>query len=190
MAGITIYEFDALTACPPSAPNASGLRAVPKPVFDWLEAQALAGGTAWLRLMQKGGRRAVQALGGYAGVIRAPDGYQIEVLPKIGRTTSGGQADARARQLFIRMLCCLARFRHIQTESACLKAARMPLLEVFIGEFLRAAERVVKRGLRGDYVARRGNVFALRGKLQMAAHLRRNLCQSDRFFSLDRKSVV
>ena len=27
MAGITIYEFDALTACPPSAPNASGLRA-------------------------------------------------------------------------------------------------------------------------------------------------------------------
>lgn len=53
MAGITIYEFDALTACPPSAPNASGLRAVPKPVFDWLEAQALAGGTAWLRLMQR-----------------------------------------------------------------------------------------------------------------------------------------
>lgn len=53
MAGITIYEFDALTACPPSAPNASGLSAVPKPVFDWLEAQALAGGTAWLRLMQK-----------------------------------------------------------------------------------------------------------------------------------------
>lgn len=182
MAGITIYEFDALTACPPSAPNASGLRAVPKPVFDWLEAQALAGGTAWLRLMQKGGRRAVQALGGYAGVIRAPGGYQIEVLPKIGRATSGDQADARTRQLFIRMLCCLARFRHIQTESACLKAARMPLLEVFIGEFLRAAERVVKRGLRGDYVARRGNVFALRGKLQMAAHLRRNLCQRDRFF--------
>ena len=80
------------------------------------------------------------------------------------------------------MLCCLVWFRHIQTKSACLKAAHMPLLKVFIGEFLRATERVVKRGLRSDYVARRGNVFALRGKLQMAAHLRRNLCQRDRFF--------
>ena len=59
----------------------------------------------------------------------------------------------------------------------------MPLWEVFIGEFLRAVERVVKRGLRGAYNTRQGNIVALRGKLLMAAHLRHNLCRRDRFFA-------
>ena len=64
-----------------------------------------------------------------------------------------------------------------------LYSALLPLLEVFISEFLRAVEQVVKRGLRSDYTVRQDNVFALRGKLQMAAHLRQNICRRDRFFS-------
>jgi len=59
----------------------------------------------------------------------------------------------------------------------------MPLLEVFIGEFLRAVEHLVKRGLRSDYNPQQDNLFALRGKLQMATHLRHNLCRRDRFFA-------
>ena len=184
MAGITIHEFDALVATPPGAPDAGDLRAVPERVFGWLESQALSsaevGESAWLRLTQRRGYRAVQVTR-FVGVIRAPDGFQIEVLPKIGKALNGG--DAQTRQLLIEMLRCLGGFRHIQTESAKLVAARMPLLEVFIGEFLRAVEHIVKRGLRSDYSARQDNVFALRGKIQMAAHLRQNLCRRDRFFA-------
>jgi hypothetical protein len=44
-------------------------------------------------------------------------------------------------------------------------------------------EHIVKRGLRGDYSLRQDNLFALRGKLQMATHLRQNLCRRDRFFA-------
>lgn len=184
MAGITIHEFDALVAMPPDALDACDLRAVPAHVFDWLESQALrsaeVGESSWLRLTQRRGHRAVQVTS-FVGVIRVPDGFQIEVLPKVGKAIGGG--NAQARQLLIEMLQCLGGFRHIQTNSAKLVAAHMPLLEVFIGEFLRAVEHIVKRGLRGDYASRQDNVFALRGKIQVAAHLRQNLCRQDRFFS-------
>ena len=184
MSGITVYEFDALTAMAPGVPDTVGLRLVPQPVFDWLESQALSlaetGETAWLRLSQRRGRRAVQ-LASFVGVIRAPNGYQIEVLPKVAKVIGGG--DKEARELLIKMLRCLGGFRHIQTDSAKLAATRMPLLEVFIGEFLREVEHLVKRGLRSDYKQQQDNLFALRGKLQMAEHLSRNLCRRDRFFA-------
>lgn len=184
MAGITIYEFDALVTMPPGARDVDDLRAVPVRVFAWLESQALRaaemGDSAWLRLTQRRGHRAVQ-VSSFVGVIRAPDGFQIEVLPKVGKAIVGG--NAQARRLLLEMLQCLGGFRHIQTDSAKLLAARMPLLEVFISEFLRAVEQVVKQGLRGDYASRQDNVFALRGKIQLAAHLRQNLSRRDRFFS-------
>ncbi len=184
MSGTTIYEFDALAADAPGVSDTVGLRSVPQPVFAWLESQALSlaetGETAWLRLSQRRGRRAVQ-VASFVGVIRAPDGYQIEVLPKVAKAIGGG--DDEARELLIEMLRCLGGFRHIQTDSAKLVATRMPLLEVFISEFLRAVEHLVKRGLRSDYNTRQDNLFALRGKLKMAEHLRRNLCRRDRFFA-------
>lgn len=184
MAGITIHEFCALVAALPGAADSDDLRVVPSGVFAWLELQALrsaeARESAWLRLTQRCGRRAVQVTN-FVGVIRAPDGYQIEVLPKLGKVVGGG--DDEARQLLIEMLCCLGGFRHIQTDSAKLVAARMPLLEVFIGEFLRTVEHIVKRGLSSNYSARQDNLFALRGKLQMATHLQLNLCRRDRFFA-------
>jgi 5-methylcytosine-specific restriction enzyme subunit McrC len=181
MAGITIYEFDALVAAAPSVPDVGGQRVVPPGVFEWLELQAAeAGVSAWLRLTQRRGHCAVQVTS-FVGVIRSPDGFQIEVLPKVGKAIGGG--DVQARRLLIEMLRCLGGFRHVQTDSAKLVATRMPLLEVFIGEFLLAVEHIVKQGLRSDYAVRRDNVFALRGKLQIATHLRQNLCRRDRFFA-------
>ena len=184
MSGITIYEFDALVPSGPGFSDTEGLRSVPPTVFNWLELQCLRtaeqGDAAWLRLTQRRGRRSVQVTS-FVGVIRAPDGYQIEVLPKVGKAIGGG--DKEARQLLIEMLRCLGGFRHIQTDSAKLAAARMPLLEVFIGEFLRSVEHIVKRGLRSDYTSRQDNLFALRGKLLVSQHLHQNLCRGDRFFT-------
>ena len=184
MGGVTIYEFGVLVSQYSCAVELEELRKVPLSVFEWLEALALTGADkgnhAWLRLTQRRGHRAIQVTS-FVGVIRAPDGYQIEVLPKVAKFTEGG--DVQARQLLIEMLRCLGGFRHIQTDSAKLAATRMPLLEVFIEAFLGCVERIVKRGLRSDYSALQDNMFALRGKLQMAAHLRQNLCRRDRFFA-------
>ncbi len=182
MPGITIHEFDVLAAGVPGGQVPDGLHLVSADVFAWLESRALrsgeAGESSWLRLTQRRNHRVVQVTS-FVGVIRAPDGFQIEVLPKVAKAIGGG--NAQARQLLIEMLRCLGGFRHVQTDSALLVAARMPLLEVFIAEFLHAVEHIVKRGLRSDYTIRQDNVFALRGKLQMAPHLRHNLCRRDRF---------
>ncbi len=184
MSGITIHEFDVLTEGVSDQSSNKDTHAVPPQVFRWLEGQCLRasenGEVAWLKLTQRRGRRAVQVTS-FVGVIRSPSGYQIEVLPKIGKALTGGVTEAR--QLLIEMLCCLGGFRHVQTENAKLLAKRMPLLEVFIAEFLRTVENVVKRGLRADYVTRQDNLFIARGKLLVGQHLQRNLCRSDRFFT-------
>jgi 5-methylcytosine-specific restriction enzyme subunit McrC len=184
MGGVTIYEFGAVVSHDSGAEESIELRKVPLSVFNWLEMQALAaaekGTQAWLRLTQKRGQRAIQVTS-FVGVIRSPDGYQIEVLPKVGKLTEG--EDVQARQLLIEMLRCLGSFRHIETDSAKLAATRMPLFEVFIEAFLGSVEQIVKRGLRSDYSAKQDNLFALRGKLQMAEHLRKNICRRDRFFT-------
>ena len=184
MSGIAIYEFDALSANGSDFVGVEGVHAIPANVFGWLEGHCLRaadeGAAAWLRLTQRRGRRVVQVTS-FVGVICAPNGYQIEVLPKLGKAVGGSAAEAR--QLLIQMLCCLQVFRHVQTDSAKLAAARMPLLEVFIAEFLRAVEHIVKRGLRGDYTSWQDNLFALRGKLLMAPHVRQNLYRADRFYT-------
>ncbi|KIQ59178.1 McrC family protein [Pseudomonas fluorescens] len=184
MSGISIYEFDVLTAATLSDAHSEGLHTVPDKVYGWLERQCLRtaneSGSQWLRLTQRRGYRVVQVTS-FVGVIRAPDDYQIEVLPKVGKAI-GGEA-IEARQLLIEMLCCLQGFRHVQTENAKLSATRMPLLEVFIAEFLRSVEHIVKQGLRSNYSCRQDNLFALRGKLMMAPHLRQNLYRADRFFT-------
>lgn len=184
MSGISIYEFDALAARTPEFAGIEGLHAVPANVFGWLEAQCLRASdkadAQWLRLTQRHRRRAIQVTS-FVGVIRSPDGYQIEVLPKVGKAIGGGVVEARS--LLIEMLCCLQGFRHIHTDRAQIMGRHMPLLEIFILEFLRAVERVVKRGLRSEYSGRKGNLFALRGKLLMAPHLRQNISRADRFFT-------
>lgn len=182
MNGITIYEFDALTSANADIAG-GGLHRIPAPVFEWLEDQCLriaeAAAGIWLRLGQRRGHRVVQVTS-FVGVINAPNGFQIEVLPKVGKAASGA---AEARWLLIRMLSCLQGFRHIATDSARIAAARMPLWEIFIAEFLRTVEHVVKRGLRSEYCSRQDNLYALRGKWLTAAHLRHNLCRADRFFT-------
>lgn len=184
MSGISIYEFDVLIPTTSAGSPSEELHTIPAVVYEWLERQCLIASNnnrpAWLRLTQRRGHRAVQVTG-FVGVIRAPDGYQIEVLPKVGKVIGAGAL--KARQLLIEMLCCLQTFRHLRMDPAKLAAARMPLLEIFIGEFLSAVGNVVKRGLRSHYATEQGNLFALRGKLVVASHLRQNLYRADRFFT-------
>lgn len=182
MASLTVFEFQLLVGDAQGAVEAADVHAIPEPVFAWLEQESLRasedGTTNWSRLAQYRGRRAIR-LSGYVGVLRAPCGFQIEVLPKIGKDQ--GSDPGYVRDLLLGMLGCLRQFRHLRVDRASLVARRMPLLEVFIGEFLLSVRDVVKRGLRRDYLARQGNLPVLRGKLMIAAHLRDNLVRADRF---------
>jgi 5-methylcytosine-specific restriction enzyme subunit McrC len=176
MTGLTIFEFDRVFD---TNKGPTGLN-VPSSVFTWLESQCIKYEStgSWLKLTHSGGARAIQVTN-YVGVIRAPCGYQIEVLPKTGKNTS----PEKARQLLIDMLSSLPEFRHIQTASADLMVKKMPLLEVFINQFLSSVNQVIKRGLRSDYVSHEKNIFALRGRLKIVKHISQNLVRCDRFFT-------
>ncbi|MCX7098946.1 MAG: McrC family protein [Methylococcales bacterium] len=177
MNSLTIFEFDKIV----ETKNGLIEHSVPKRVFAWLESLCLRSddlAPRWLKLTQLQGQRAVQVTS-FVGVMRAPCGFQIEVLPKTGKHTS----PENARGLLIEMLKCLAGFRHIRTADADLLAVRMPLLEVFIQQFLGAVGSLVKRGLRSDYVGRQDNLISLRGRLLVAQQISQNLVRRDRFFT-------
>ena len=184
MSGITIYEYDVFGLDGIAYSHIDGIKTVPASVFEWLGEQCLknadAGDAIWIRWTQRRGHRVFQVTS-FVGVIRSPDGFQIEVLPKVGKAIEGGIPEAR--QLLIEMLCCMRDFRHVLTERAMLSAARMPVLEIFISEFLYSVQNILKQGLRIDYRQRQDNVFALRGKLMTATHLRQNIHRADRFFT-------
>lgn len=183
MNDVSVCEFDWLGVEAGTSVPAEGFHAVPKDVFDWLDDECRRASNArspWLKSGYRHGRRLVQVTS-FVGVIRAPNGFQIEVLPKVGKVIGGGIAEAR--KMLVDMLCCLQQFRHIRTDNAKLLAARMPLLEIFLSEFLQSVEHVVKRGLRSSYSSRQDNLSALRGKLLIAQHLRLNRHRVDRFFA-------
>ena len=176
---ITVFEYQHLVA----GPGAADAAGVPAEVFDWLERECLriseADDVAWAKPRLRNGRRSIQMTNS-VGVIRTPDGFQIEVLPKIGKFATDKGASARA--LLLDMLACLRGFRHIQTERAALAARRMPLFEVFIAEFLESVRRALQRGLRSGYDPLEDNLAALRGKLLLSENLKQNLVRPDRFF--------
>jgi 5-methylcytosine-specific restriction enzyme subunit McrC len=190
MGSLTLFEFDRLVEGKLNEHNS-----VSKDVFTWLWNKALKNQESdenpipGLKVTQSKNRRAIQVMN-YVGVICAPCGFQIEVLPKIGRNASSTGADDDAsqdigknRKLLIKMLKFLPDFGCKPTANANLLAERMPLMEIFIQQFLEAVGSVVKRGIRSDYVVRRDNLFALRGRLLVAQQISKNLIRRDRFFT-------
>lgn len=130
------------------------------------------------RLCRKSGVEALQVRN-HAGVILTPDGTHIEVLPKIGRTLPSATA---ARKSLLVMLRALNGFSHIQTSSALIHEEKMPLLEVFIGQFVESVLNLVKKGLKSDYVQAVDNLNYQKGKLVAAGQLRKNLVTKNKFY--------
>lgn len=142
---ISVFEYDLL-----GVEKESPVGAVPLPpeVFDYLESLSLTSekGSQLLKLTSRSGRRLLQVQN-YAGILYTPYGLQLEILPKIGKNLTLEQA----RETLLIMLSHLSGFRHIQTQQASVHAQRMPLLEIFINQFLHSVSQLFKQGLRSDY---------------------------------------
>lgn len=188
-ATLTLHEYDVLVPASSSGTAPGGARVVPDGVYRWLERQSLELIDGKLSPWVRRCRRGVQVTS-HVGVVTAPGGQQIEILPKVGKALDAGAGEARG--LLLRMLRCLQQFSHLRFGNAQLAADSMPLLDVFVGEFLRTVVAVTHTGLRGQYQTREDDLPALRGRLLVAQHLRRNLVRADRFhtahdeFSIDR----
>ena len=112
---ISVFEYDLLG----SGKAASvGAKPVPPQVFNYLEALSLASnqGSQFLKLTSRSGFKLLQVQN-YAGMLSTPHGFQLEILPKVGKNLTA----ANARQTLLTMLSHLPGFRHILFRlSVCL----------------------------------------------------------------------
>lgn len=118
----------------------------------------------------------------YVGVIICPDGTHIEVLPKIAKSNADKDAAESSRQSLLMMLQKLRQFRHVQTDSANIKKQKLPLLDVFIYQFLLSVNNLIKKGIKNDYVAEQSNSPFLKGKLLHSQQLKKNFIARHRFY--------
>ena len=161
--------------------------------FAYLKAMALSDDkpNRLFRLCRMNGAEALQVQN-YSGVISTPDGTQVEILPKLAKALSSeeesaqGQSDRQrceqARYSLLVMLRALKGFAHIQTSSADIRQQKMPLLEVFISQFLASVNVLVKKGLRSDYVRQEDNLQFLKGKLNTTQQMRKNIINKHKFY--------
>ena len=114
----------------------------------------------------------------YVGVVRLDDGVQIEVLPKLSKNL-----DRRnARKLLIKMLVELVDSPFFEGTAADLEAHDMPIFELVLRCYLEQVTTIVRKGIARTYVTQQDNLVFLRGKLQMAEHIRRNSYNTTRVF--------
>lgn len=101
---ISVFEYDLLG----SGKAASiGAKLVPQQVFNYLEALSTASnqGSQFLKLTSRSGFKLLQVQN-YAGMLSTPHGFQLEILPKVGKNLIA----ANARQTLLTMLSYLHGF--------------------------------------------------------------------------------
>ncbi|MGF1760080.1 McrC family protein [Photobacterium sagamiensis] len=179
---VTVFEFGYLGKCE-KAEKSERIHQISKVAFNYLKGICLCdeSESRFLRLKSIDNAEVLQVQN-YTGVLFTPDGTQIEVLPKIGKHLEGEKGEIKARNTLIIMLKALKQFRHIQTHNANLTKQKMPLLEVFITQFLDSVNTLVKRGVRSDYVRREDNLPFLKGKLKIDKQLQHNAINKHKFY--------
>lgn len=177
-ASITLFEYDYLGKSSDTKCSVSTIKGISDKAFEYLEAQCLSGSLSCLRLKSFQGQRVLQTQN-YAGVIVTPFGDYIEILPKLAKKMEAN----KARQSLLHMLSYLGSFRHLQTQETSINSAKMPLLEVFISQFLDCLSQLVTQGLRSHYVAQQENTAFVKGKLLIREQLRHNFINRHHFFT-------
>ncbi len=122
----------------------------------------------------KVGQQDALKLSQWVGLLRAPDGATVEILPKTHERPGSRQEDGsleRSRALLLRMLQATdERFRI--APPADLDTARMPLYEVVLRFVLEGIRAAIRRGIPHTYVPVYEERAGLRGRLDLPRQVR------------------
>ncbi len=134
----------------------------------------------FFKIVSKNGKEAIKVQN-YVGVIELPDGFRIEILPKVelGQSDSGYDV---TRKIFLKMLQCMDENQFKISEFANLNTPKMPLFEIFIQMFLNDVQKLTRVGLKSGYVHIEENSKTFKGKLLVSQNIRENLVHQERFF--------
>jgi len=164
---VTVREHARLTTGPLSEISLDEAT-IPATTFDWLchETQRYRAGDA--SLVQVDDRRWLR-LDNYVGVIEAPDGTRIEILPK---HTNELADTITARKILYRMLHECLRLPTKDAGLTSLQTFKTPVSEWIIQRFLVELDALVRKGLRFDYRLVEEELRFLRGRLLVSRQIR------------------
>lgn len=120
----------------------------------------------------------------WAGVINAGKDFQLEILPKIDFSSSQADPTKASISIFMRMLSYLKDFPGLPSEKSSLSTKHEDLFELFICLYLEKVKSLVRRGLKRGYSEVEENIHCLKGRLDMANHIKENSARRDRFYCI------
>lgn len=119
----------------------------------------------------------------FVGVIQA-DNLTIEILPKIDRYESEDQENkTKWQKVLIEMLRVTKKLKIQQAGQANVSRQSIHLLDIYFEWFLNEVQLLIHQGLIKQYYKEKGNVKALKGKLEFAGHIQKNLVHKERFYT-------
>lgn len=115
----------------------------------------------------------------FVGVIQV-DGLTIEILPKID---NDGKSEAVWQKALIGMLRVTRKLKVQKVGSANVNKQSIHLLDIYFEWFLNEVQLLIHQGLIKQYYKETSNVKALKGKLEFAGHISKNLVHKERFYT-------
>ena len=161
---ITSFEHQKLTV------QAGGMS---EEVLQSLEHYYGSAGTPYFDLIHKGVR-----FNHHVGVIQVGSTV-IEVLPKVDQLGVAGEATWK--KVLIEMLRITQGIKARSTSESELAIKRNSILDLYTELFVEECETLSHRGLVKQYVRRKENSKALKGRLDLSKHIRQNLVHKERF---------
>lgn len=115
----------------------------------------------------------------FVGVIQV-DGLTIEILPKID---NDGKSEAVWQKVLIEMLRVTRKLKVQKVGNANVNKQSIHLLDIYFEWFLNEVQTLIHQGLIKQYYKETSNVKALKGKLEFAGHISKNLVHKERFYT-------
>ncbi|HIE45498.1 MAG TPA: restriction endonuclease [Flavobacteriaceae bacterium] len=114
----------------------------------------------------------------YVGIIQI-DGLSIEILPKADKYSD----DDKWRTVLLEMLQECGKIKVSSAGAANVERQNLNLLEVYFELFLNEVNILIRQGLVKKYRKQSNNINALKGKLEFAGNIRKNLIHKERFYT-------
>jgi len=118
----------------------------------------------------------------YVGVVQI-DTLIIEILPKADNSNTKEEEKGIWRDVLIEMLRVTRKLKVNQVGQANVNKQNIHLLDIYFEWYLREIELLQHRGLIKKYYKQTKNVTALKGKLEFAGHITKNLIHKERFYT-------
>ena len=142
-------------------------------------------GERMFSIFSKGKKRQIKTKN-YVGVIETSKGLTLEILPKIFFDYEDDNYEAEliaTKKIFLKMLSALKNSPFLNISSAHLKTTpNLPLLEIFIENYINEIKKIIRVGVKSQYVGNQENLNYLKGKTLSSLDIKHNHSNKARFY--------